>query len=57
MILEILEVYTMAEIQNAGLLTTAVFEENVVSCWLQEVCDLWNAGYNGNWCTQLSTLP
>jgi len=55
--LEMLEVYTMAKIQNAGLLTTAVFQEDVVSHWLQGVCDLWNAGFNGNWCAQLSTLP
>jgi hypothetical protein len=57
MILEMLEVYTMAKIQNAGLLTTVVFHEDVVSHWLQEVCDLRNAGFNGNWCTQLSILP
>jgi len=56
-ILEMLEGYTMAKIQNAGFLTTAVFQESVVSCWLQEVCDLRNAGFNGNWCTHLSTLP
>jgi hypothetical protein len=38
MILEMMEVYTMAKIQNAGLLTIAVFQEDVVSRWLQEVC-------------------
>jgi len=47
----------MAKIQNAGLLTTAVFQEDVVSHWLQEVCDLKNAGFNGTWYAQLSTLP
>lgn len=57
MILEMLEVYATVEIQNAGLLTTAVFQEDVVSHWLQEVCDLQNAGCNSNWCAQLNTLP
>jgi hypothetical protein len=32
-----LEVHTMAKIQNAVLLTTAVFHEDVVSRWIQMV--------------------
>jgi hypothetical protein len=48
MILEMLEVYTIVKIQNAGLLTIAVFHEDIVTHWLQEVCDLQNAGFNSN---------
>ena len=47
----------MAKIQEAVLLITTIFQEDLVSWWLQEVYDLRNAGFNDNWCAQLSTIP